>query len=211
MTNQALGIQPQLSDLCERLQTFQTVSATSELRQRSHVSRSQYSGSIIRIPTTVDRQQVCHRFCICRCHQKTTLASPSWTQRLIGALFIGYTSIPTPMAIHPACDEKRCIQRQNWSITVNYYFPSWLLKRAILLRSRSSPTDGCMISVRTPRVVSATAAQFLLSRQGNVAEMKKLFSQGLASPFDIESDGTLSCLQVCYNYRFDKAMLTQCF
>lgn len=194
MTNQAAAMQPQLNELQMALQTFQRA---PEVPGPSNTSAPPNTHSVIRIPTTVHRQRTCRAFCMCQCHRRETLASPSWMQHLIGAIFIGYNAIPT--FTRPACNERRCIQQQNWLITVSYYFPLSLLRRAILLRARSSPTDGCMISVRTPRVVSDTAPQFLLSGSGDLVGLQKLFSQGLASPFDVENISGSSCLHVCHH------------
>lgn len=106
----------------------------------------------------------------------------------------GYSAIPT---LKPAtCNEKKCIQQQHQLIAVNYYFPSWLLRRALLLQYRWAPTDGGTISVKTPRAVSMHAPIFFFSEEGKIAEIQRLFTQGLASPFDIDEQTGQSCLQV---------------
>lgn len=89
------------------------------------------------------------------------------------------------------------MKRQSWLINISYYFPFWLLRRAVLLSARSTPTDGCMISVRTPRIVPLSSPLFMLGRRSNITEFQKWFSQGLASPFDVDDKAGRSSLQVC--------------
>lgn len=188
ITNNMLGIQSRHKELQQRLQSLH--STASKLHQRGSIS--QEPSSVIRIPASIHRQQSCRLICMCRCHKKTTLVTPSWMQQLIGTLFIGYNTIPSFVT----CNERTCKQQQNQLIDISYYFPFWLLKRAFFLRSHYSPMEGCMVSVRTPRVVSHTSPQFILSRIGHTAQLQELFSQGLASPFDIEEVTGTSCLQV---------------
>lgn len=72
ITNQAAGIRPQMIDIQTALQTLQQ---GPELRRPSDISTLTHPA--IRIPATVYRQQTCRAFCMCRCHRKETLASPS--------------------------------------------------------------------------------------------------------------------------------------
>lgn len=184
-----MGLRPQLNDIQTALQPLQQGPG-----QGSNISTPAHPA--VRIPATVYSQQNCRAFCMCRCHHKETLASPSWMQSLIGSLFIGSNAILRP-ASHP-CNERRCIKRQNWLININYYFPIWLLRRAVLLSARSTPTDECMISVRTPRIVPLFSS-LKLREFGNITEFRNLFSQGLASPFDEDEKSGRSFLQVCFS------------
>lgn len=102
----------------------------------------------------------------------------------------------------PKCNERRCTQLENWLITVSYYFPLWLWNRVIHLRARSSLTNGCMISVRTPRVVSTSSLPFALSFTGNLVGPQKIFSQGQASPFVVDPVQGQSYLHVCWTQKW---------
>lgn len=194
----------QLNDLRQTVQSLQTAlpapympppSIASEAQYPSNASSPSNTSPTVHIPATVHLRQGCAKFCMCRCHKKTSLKSPTWMQQLVGALFIGYTAIPTLTT----CNERMCIKRQDEVITVSYYFPFWFVQWAISLRCRWTPKNGCMISVRTPRVVSRNSAQCVLIQNGNVTGMQKLFEQGLASPFDVAVGLGRSCLQVSYN------------
>lgn len=191
ITSQASEIQPQLNNLETALQIHQRA---PEVPRPSHINVPRNSGPVIRVTNPVHRQQTCQTLCMCRCHRRATLASPSWMQHLIGSLFIGYTALPTPT--RPICNEKRCMQRQNWLVAVSYYFPLWILIRAIFPRARSSPMDGCMVSIRTPLVISNTAPQYIAIQHDNMVGLQTLFGQGLASPFDVVGNSGQAILQV---------------
>lgn len=155
IANHMLEMQTRQSSIQEKLQSLQMVSTASDPHQQKPALQS-----IVHIPVAIHRQQPCRMFCMCRCHQKTTLATRAWMQQLVGTLFIGYNAFPSLSFV--TCNERMCGQRQSQLINVSYYFPFWLLKRALFLRGHYSPTDGCMISVRTPRLVSPTSPQILI-------------------------------------------------
>lgn len=90
----------EVTDFHSNVQNVQTASdIVSNLRQAPTKS------STIRIGATVLKQQVCRKFCMCCCHKKTNLTSPTWLQDVFGTLFRGYTAKAT--ANFP-CSQKMC-------------------------------------------------------------------------------------------------------
>lgn len=132
---------------------------------------------------------------MCRCHHRSKIKSPSWMKALTGRVFIGYSGVPFFGAA--ACTEKSCISKDSALLQVNYYFPTWFLSRMLVLRDRFSSLHGHMISISTPRICSNNSHIFHLSQKGAVEAVRKLFAEGLASPFDVDEVG-MSALRVCY-------------
>lgn len=185
------SLDSQLTNFNQNFQDPQAVSTVSKISRISTSSISDLEPTFY-IPATIS-QRVCSKFCICNCHKTTNLKTPTWMQDLVGALFVGYSAIPTLTS----CNEIMCNQNKRQLITISYYFPSWLVKRMIYFKYYWTPKDGGLISVKTPRVVRGTSHQVMMSRLGSVSELQKLFSSGLASPFDVTPVDGVSCLQVC--------------
>lgn len=56
--------------------------------------------------------------------------------------------------------------------------------------------NGPQVSLHMPRVVNDNAAIFTLAVQGNLSGLKKLFKDGLASPYDVAANNGLTALHV---------------
>jgi hypothetical protein len=136
----------------------------------------------------------CRPGCNCVCHKRQYFKSPQILDRLIGSLFIGYSGLPIAT---PQCTEYSCQRRSAPSTQISYCFPSWFLKRQLSLSILFTPLDGPIISLRIPRLVSPSSKIFDYALLGNVAGMKFLFKEGLASPNDVRFDCGVSALQVC--------------
>lgn len=83
----AQDIQPQVESLSAEVETLRTASTSLGNHGLPTKAPSKNLGPFIRVAATV--QQVCHKSCMCRCHNKTTMKSPTWVQNLVGTLFIG--------------------------------------------------------------------------------------------------------------------------
>lgn len=145
-------------------------------------------------------QSSCSKACICRCHKFTKYKSADWLESLLGRLLIGYSGIPS----RPSCNETRCRPNNSSLLTVNYYFPRWFLNKCLIsFRGRWNPTEGSMISIRTPRILqSSTLPVFQMAQRGDTLGIQMLFGQGLASPFDTEPVLFDSLLAVIETYLF---------
>lgn len=131
--------------------------------------------------------------CLCRCHYSSQFQTPPWLRDVIGLLSVGYSGLPLvgkPACTETACTETACRRRRSTLLKVNYFFPSWLLHRMVVYRYRWDPATSQVITVRTPRLVPIGASVFKTASDGNLELLKSLFSQGLASPFDVNLDGT---------------------
>ena len=136
----------------------------------------------------------CSRVCSCRCHEhRSNSMSPLSLDRFIGTLFLGYFGLPK---LAKACDNAQCSQRSNPSVLIVYFFPTWLLARAMIILMKFSLTSRPELLIRVPRVLDANASIFHYSDAGDVNGIKRLFERGLSSPFDVDNTG-YSALMVC--------------
>lgn len=85
---------------------------------------------------------------------------------------------------------------------MSYYFPKWLLARMITIRECSDPLYGSSWAIRTPRLVPCYSDVLVFASLGNITGLQVLFSQGLASPFDVGNNGdSISPLFVSNNLK----------
>lgn len=66
----------------------------------------------------------------------------------------------------------------------------------ISFRHRWDPTEGHIISVRTPRLVTPGAPVFYMAGRGNIEGLQNIFKLKLASPFDVSSTSCQSVVHV---------------
>ncbi|KAH7149008.1 hypothetical protein B0J13DRAFT_662788 [Dactylonectria estremocensis] len=96
--------------------TSTTVSTESVSRLKLEFSRFQKRG--------------CLATCGCSCHQRRRYKSPSFAQKVLGEVFIGFSSLPL---LSKPCQDGRCTQRSPFSATFTYYLPTLFLNKMISL------------------------------------------------------------------------------
>lgn len=130
----------------------------------------------------------CTKYCPCRCHRKSQFHTPLWFERVFGTLFCTYTGMPISVA--SSCTEETC-EGGDTSFQLTYFFPSWLVSRAIILSVSLNELSGrgAAICISVPRLIPDTSAVWAAVSSGELDPLKCLFKQGLASPFDIDSEG----------------------
>lgn len=69
----------------------------------------------------------------------------------------------------------------------------------IALWERSDPLRGSSLNIRTPRLVHWNSEVIKVASRGNISRLQALFSEGLASPFDV-GDETSEGLLFVSNY-----------
>ncbi|KAI4280926.1 MAG: hypothetical protein L6R38_004061 [Xanthoria sp. 2 TBL-2021] len=78
--------------------------------------------------------------------------------------------------------------RSSWKMT--YHLPQFLMNRYLDFTVHHSPLDGPNLSVRMPRVVEWHHKLFRYANMGDVQAIQKLFSEGKASPYDVNPRGS---------------------
>jgi hypothetical protein len=114
--SQRRPINPSALEISAKTSTTTTVSTESISRLKLEFSRFQKRG--------------CVPECECTCHQRHRYRSPSFAQKILGELFVGFSSLPL---LSKPCSDMRCTQRSPFSATVTYYLPTLFLSKVISL------------------------------------------------------------------------------
>jgi hypothetical protein len=88
-----------------------------------------------------------------------------------------------------------------------YYFPKWLLNRAICIALINSAEPTA--SLKIPRIIDPQAEIFEFAAVGNVEGIRKLLEERKASPNDIKGNFTRrSILHVCVLWPIEQSGIT---
>ncbi|KAK3318752.1 hypothetical protein B0H66DRAFT_558129 [Apodospora peruviana] len=165
------------------------VMATSNHSERS-------SSSIMCFQTEL--KQRCPYGCNCQCHKRSTVQAPSWLRPIMGAFSVNYNSIPI-LSPRP-CNLASCRSNSKTSIHLQYYFPSWLLARGMLLAiSWSSLTgEGASLHLRIPVVIGRHRVWHYIAHD-KVSQIQDLLVKQKISPNSVDERGQsllLNCLRM---------------
>lgn len=155
------------------------------------------TGNAISISTPIYQDSSCSQWCSCECHTATRIKTPTWMHKVIGLLFVRYYGVRY-LGLR-SCSEHSCRRKSVSQARITYYFPSWFLSRKIQFVANWKPLEGPELLLRLPRVVGSSALIFWYAGSGDLAGMKGLFAQRLASPYDVSAATGSSALQVCPN------------
>lgn len=128
----------------------------------------------------------CRQYCPCICHSPSTVKTPSFIKQALGSLFMKFSGVPV---LTPRCDNKACAKEKGSGVKFDYFFPSWLCARRIITQFTTSDLQAPELKIRIPRVRPNQAPVFNLARCGDTEGLRTLFEKGLASPYDIDSEG----------------------
>ncbi|KAI9765784.1 MAG: hypothetical protein M1839_005384 [Geoglossum umbratile] len=130
-------------------------------------------------------RRACRSDCSCKCH---TTASYRWPDSL--SLVTGNTHlnfIGQPKFIR-RCSRHDCRKAKVWSGELIHVFPSWLLKKMISV-SMISHGFKRTFHIKTFTVVNETSDVVRYTCRGDIVGLQILFSQRLAEPNAVGSDG----------------------
>ena len=169
-----------------------SVPADTLIDRRRQESTGQETAVLI---TATLGQDNCIRCCPCQCHTPSRLQTPNLLRHLLGSWMLVLRNIALPTTLR--CDYSLCRKSRLSSFSLAYYFPKWMLARAITIMGNWKDLHGAGVSivVRLPRIRPFDEPMFRLVENADVAAFKALFSSGGASPFDVTPDGK-SCLWV---------------
>lgn len=145
------------------------------------------------IRTAQFNRNACTPWCSCLCHKESSIRTPQLLDRIIGTLFVGYSGLPRSM---PQCNQKSCHLRAQPRAYATYYFPRWFLSRVVLFMMTYTPLAGPVATLKVQRTVPGSADIFTFAKNGDVARMKSLFENGLASPHDVHAESGVTALHV---------------
>ena len=147
----------------------------------------------VRIRASRYRRTQCEGWCSCSCHQVNYFRTPQIADLALGSMFIGLSGFPVR---RQRCSEKRCHKQSIPTLKVTYHFPLWLLARVVHFSLSLTYMNGPQFSLHMPRVVESNAEVFNLAVQGDLNNMKNLFRDGLASPYDVAASNGRTALHV---------------
>jgi hypothetical protein len=166
---------------------------SSSVPMTSH-GASRLEAHVARVPNTLtlqlsqSRRKTCPAPCFCSCHRPGSVRTPAIFKNVIGQLLVGYNAA----TIYPrSCNVSSCKNRREKStFRIRYIFPYWLASRILIALISYSSRDGPELAeLALPRVRSYDDAVFIAAQNGDVTELRRLFSRGLASPFDSSEMG----------------------
>jgi hypothetical protein len=105
-------------------------STGSAVIRQSSTTVTEESVSRLKLEFSRFQKRGCAAECECVCHQRRRYRSPSFAQKVLGELFIGFSSLPL---LSKSCTDDRCTQKSTFSATFTYYLPTLLLSKMISL------------------------------------------------------------------------------
>ena len=124
----------------------------------------------------------CPLWCSCACHSPMTFSLLSRFGTVSGSL----SSLPW---LKRSCTEYSCKGPTYVSDSIVYQFPSWFWGRLIAVTMKSSPVCGSEINIRFHRAVMPSSL-YLFAFHGDTDKVKSLFTEGAASPWDVNNQGS---------------------
>ena len=113
----------------------------------SSTTVSTESVSRLKLESSRFQKRGCVLDCECTCHQRRRYRSPSFAQKVLGELFIGFSTLPL---LSTRCSDDRCTQKSRFSATLTYYLPTLFLKKmvSLVLITTSQGDPAACIKVR---------------------------------------------------------------
>ena len=130
-----------------------------------------------------DEQTKCADWCSCRCHTQSKSEFPWALKSVLGHLFVERASAGPP------CNEHGCRRSANSSIKLTYHLPKYLIRRYLKLAVHHHPLYGPNMSINLPRVMDWQHELFKYAVVGDLPAIQNLFTEGKASPFDVNPRG----------------------
>lgn len=143
----------------------------------------------LRITTNLPTK-ACEWICNCQCHVRTQYQTPQWLSATIGTLFYSSTSTPS-LDVRP-CNVPSCSRSHpSSSSRVTYYFPTWMLRTALVFSTWSNlKGKNSSWVVKVPREIPYNDPVWNYVHQGDIDAIKGLLENREVSPYDIAPDGS---------------------
>lgn len=99
------------------------------------------------------------------------------------------------VSTRPNCNERSCLNAKTTSLHLNYSLPWYMASRKVSFTMNYTPFYGTRYNLRMPRIMDWGHLLWKHANQGNIVAIQKMFSEGKASPFDVNPLG-----QTALNY-----------
>ncbi|KAH7383921.1 ankyrin repeat-containing domain protein [Pyrenochaeta sp. MPI-SDFR-AT-0127] len=144
--------------------TTTTVSAQSVSSLKLEFSRFQKKG--------------CVPDCECSCHKRHRYRSPSFAQKVLGEVFVGFSSLPL---LSKACTDHRCKHRSPFSATFTYYLPRMFLNRMLSLVCITTSQGDPALCIKT-RPLSTDFSIYRAVEANDIGGVRRLLELRAAHP-----------------------------
>lgn len=124
--------------------------------------------------------ETCSIRCSCICHNRITFRSPSILDQLFGEFCV----------LYKGQRRVQCTCPNTSSFHVIYKFPAYLLYRYISLAVQLNQVAGPELLLRVPQVLTPEHTLWHHSVIGDTNAVRRMYSEGLASPYDVSIKGT---------------------
>lgn len=124
-------------------------------------------------------ENLCARWCSCRCHWVRNLRSPQFLSSAVGNVSIHCG------ARRLSCNETGCKRRGKSTIMITYRFPKWLMNSAIHFYLASSALSA-QASLTILNIVPESAEIFVAVSTGDLLGIQRMFQEARASILDVD-------------------------
>ena len=129
------------------------------------------------------RYAKCTDSCACCCHYRAKFDTPSALRDVFGIFLAEYSS----PGVH--CNDGGCRRARAYSVSITYHPPKYMLQRYFTMAMHYTPLGGPQFSLRMPRTVGWNHLLWVYALQGDIVAIQNIFSEGRASPYDVNPDG----------------------
>ena len=124
--------------------------------------------------------------CACRCHSTMQYSTSVITSKVFGSLIIGVSG---RIFSDPECDSPNCRDHSHFSITIAYYFPCWLVAKAIIFQCVRLPYGHPSFGVRVRSLLPEHSPVMHAIASGQPLVLRSMLENRISSPDDMEEMG----------------------
>ena len=145
-------------------------------------------------PHNVSLLQPCFPGCLCICHQRERRLGIN--NRIAGRLRFTYTGLRRAIwnCSLPSCKTRAA----SCDLLVEYYFPHWMLRRAVSLNILFGHLHQPSVSLTTRNVLPSGHEWFRAAEHGDIVRLRALIKECPSRINDVNPDG---CTAVYVSYR----------
>jgi hypothetical protein len=139
-----------------------------------------YDSSIFKLDISRFRKKGCRPFCSCICHRRYRRRPPTLMNKLLGSIFLGYSSVPF---FGVKCDDSDCIRPSKFSATFTYYFPSWFVIKhmfSLVLMTTPLGDPGGVLKIR--KIQYTDFSIFRMASIGDCKGIQSLLDRRIVHP-----------------------------
>ena len=134
----------------------------------------------------ITKGRSCSPLCLCSCHQRTQIRTPTSLHHLFGALSITYNYSPF---VQGKCDNLTCKRQSSAIAKFTYAFPGWFVRRVVAIHAVYTHARGPELLLRVLRRRPNGTAIFIAVQRGSINQVQNLLEHGEASILDVDELG----------------------